>query len=142
MNIEKLNRLYDSVEYRMDVKSRLNMVDLYHKYHVEPLECRRKKNLLKILYKESKVDANIDMYRPQRVLHSANHVKMKHKFTRLTKIQTSPYYIGLELWDKLPQELETITTNAAFKSAIKDRVGRWVPEHNKLCVILNYSAVY
>ena len=49
----------------MDVKTRLNMEDLYHKYHVESLECRRKKNLLKIMYKESKVDANIDMYRPQ-----------------------------------------------------------------------------
>ena len=30
----------------------------------------------------------------------ANHVKIKHKLTRLTKIQRNPYYSGLELWDK------------------------------------------
>ena len=29
-------------------------------------------------------------------------MKLHHKFTKQSKIQKSPYYRGLELWDKLP----------------------------------------
>ena len=74
------------------------------------------------MYKESKVDQNIDIYRPQRVTCSATHVKLKHKFTRITKIQRSPYYRGLELWDQLPQSLQTLETNLMFKNAIREYV--------------------
>ena len=70
------------------------------------------------MYKESKEVTNIDVYRPERVLRSTKHVKMKHKFTRLTKIQRSPYYIRLELWDKLPQDIPTMDSKMAFKTAI------------------------
>ena len=125
-NIEKLGRLYTRsvrcVEYRSNVRNRLKIDDLYVKYKLETLENRRKKNLLKIMYKESKVDGNIDMYRPQQVLGSTKNVKLKHKFTRLTKIQRSPYYRGLELWDKIPLDIQTSTTSIEFKNAIRGYV--------------------
>ena len=92
---------------------------MYHRYKLEALEKRRKRNLLKIMYKESKTNTNIDVYRSERVLPSTNNVKMKHKFTKLTKIQRSPYYRGLKLWDKLPQDKQNIDSNLAFKAAIK-----------------------
>ena len=74
------------------------------------------------MYKESKIDQNIDKHRPQRVTCSATHVKLKHKFTRIKKIQRSPYYRGLELWDQLPQSLQTEETNLMFKIAIRKYV--------------------
>ena len=32
--------------------------------------------------------------------------KMKSNFTRLTKFQGSPYYRGLNLWDRLPDDIQ------------------------------------
>ena len=92
---------------------------LYHKYNLEPLDVRRKRNLVKLMYIESKKDGNVDIYRPNMVLRSTKSVKMKHKFTRLTKIQRSPYYRGLALWDKLPQEIQNIGSKIEFKNRIK-----------------------
>ena len=71
------------------------------------------------MYLESKKEVNIDMYRPQRVLRSAKSVKINHKFTRLTKIQKSPHYRGLALWDKLPQDLQNIGSKKEFKNRMK-----------------------
>ena len=123
VNIEKLDRLYvrtiRCIEYKPDAQSRSSLVDLYHKYKLETLVDRRKRNLLKIMYKESKVELNIDVYRPIRLTRSTTHVKLKHNFTRLTKIQRSPYYRGLELWDKLPRELQVLNTSEKFKNAIR-----------------------
>ena len=123
INIEKLNRLQvrtmRCVEYRLDPAQRLDIEDLYHKYNLETLKNRRQKNLLKIMFNESKKDSNIDIYRPELVLRSRKNVKLNHKFTRLTKIQQSPYYRGLQLWDKLPKELQSIETKHEFKNRIK-----------------------
>ena len=65
----------------------------------EPLE-GWKRNLVKLMYTESKKDVSIDVYRPNIVLKSSKPVKMKHKNTRLTKMtKESPHYRGLALWD-------------------------------------------
>ena len=121
--VERLDRLQTRIirciEKRFDVDKRKDLPELYRKYNLEPLEIRRKRNLVKLMYSESKKEVNIDMYRPQRVLRSAKSVKMNHKFTRLTKIQKSPYYRGLALWDKLPQDLQNIGSKKEFKNRIK-----------------------
>ena len=85
-NIDKLDwlqvRNLRCIEYRFDVDGRRELPDLYHRYKLEPLVERRKRNLVKLMYSESKNDANIDMYRPTMELRSSN-----HKFTRLMKMQ-------------------------------------------------------
>ena len=60
------------------------------------------RNLLKIMFSQSRDKVNIDYYRPERILRSNQKVKLKSKFTRITKIQRSPYYRGIGLWDALP----------------------------------------
>ena len=89
-NIDKLDwlqvRNLRCIEYRFDVDGRRELPDLYHRYKLEPLVERRKHNLVKSMYSESKNDANIDMYRPTMELRSSN-----HKFNRLMNIQKSPY---------------------------------------------------
>ena len=77
-----LDRLYIGslrcIEYGLDKNSRLNIDKLYHRYNVEPLKNRRSRNLLKIMYTESKVACNIDMYRPEQILRSVKNVKLKY----------------------------------------------------------------
>ena len=121
--IDKLNTLQNRslrcVEYCLDTTRRKTIEELYHKFNVESLESRRKRNLLKIMYSESKDIVNIDVYRPQMMLRSSNSVKMHHKFTKLSKIQKSQYYRGLSLWDDLPLNIQKIETKKGFKSLIK-----------------------
>ena len=107
------------IEYCLEAERRMDLKDLYHKYKLEPLDMRRKRNLLKMMISESKQDTNIDVTRPCMTLRSSNNVKMKHKFTRLSKIQKSPYYRGLSLWGKLPLEMQHIDTKKEFKDRIK-----------------------
>ena len=77
------------------------------------------RNLLKLMYNESKQDVNINMYRPRMELRSSRNVKMNRKFTRLSKIQKSPYYRGLSPWDKLPKELQLVESRQEFKCCIR-----------------------
>ena len=123
INIDKLERLQNRslrcVEYCLDITKCMTLKELYHKYNVEPLYHRRKRNLLKIMYVQSKSVSNMDVYRPKMVLRSANTVKLHHKFTRLTKIQRTPYYRGFALWDQLPKEYQTLKTKREFKCIIK-----------------------
>ena len=125
-NIDRLDRLQvrtlRCIKYRLDKDRRMDLSTLYHRYNLESLESRRKRNILKMMYTESKNDANIDMYRPPRVLRSSKNIKMNHKFTRLTKIQKSPYYRGMALWDKLPLDMQTIDSKNEFKNRIKNFV--------------------
>ena len=72
------------------------------------------------MYIESRHERNIDMCRPHMQLRSSGNVKMNHKFTRLTKIQKSPYYRGLSLWDSLPKELQLVESRKVFEDRIKN----------------------
>ena len=93
-NIDKLDRLHirkiRCVEYCLDARNRREITDLYHRYNLEPLVMRRKHNLLKLMYNESKQPVNIDIYRPHMELRSSKNVKMNHKFTRIGKIKKVP----------------------------------------------------
>ena len=62
------------------------------------------------------------MYQPDRNLRSASNIKLKHKFTRLSKIQKSPYYRGLELWDKLPADIQNVDSAQMFKNKMKNYI--------------------
>ena len=55
-------------------------------------------------------------------LRSSKNVKMNDEFTRLTKIQKSPYYRGLSLWDKLPKELQLVDSRMVFKDEDEDKL--------------------
>ena len=57
-NIDKLDRLQTRIirciEYCLDVDKRRDLPDLYHKYNLEPLDIKGKRNLVKLMYSESK----------------------------------------------------------------------------------------
>ena len=70
------------------------------------------------MYKQSLDNGNIDKYRPERILRSHKKVKLKNKFSRITKIQKSPFYRGVKLWNDLPLELQNVRKIETFKKTI------------------------
>ena len=52
------------------------------------------------------------------VLRSSTKVKLVSDFTRLTKVQRSPYYRGLKLWDQLPKSVQKEPSRLKFKREI------------------------
>ena len=88
------------------------------KYNIEKLYKRRQRNLLKIMFDQSNVEENIEYYRPDRILRSNNNVKLKSNFTRITKIQRSPYHRGINLWDKLPRSIQCEKDKKRFKKSV------------------------
>ena len=73
---------------------------------------------MKIVHKTSKDKVNIDISRPPRDLRSKPKVKLKNKFTSITKVYNSPLYRGIRLWDQLPPNLQTEENNTRFKTEI------------------------
>ena len=71
------------------------------KLNLEMLKDRRKRFMLKLMYKLSCDNENVNKYRPERVLRTAPKVKMKMDFTNKERVRRSPYYLANQLWDKL-----------------------------------------
>ena len=92
------------------------------KYSITKLYVRRKKNLLKIMLGQSHNEKNIEYYRPKRILRSNAKVKLKSKFTRITKIQKGSYYRGTNLWNSLPRKVQCEYSKICFKNAV-NRLG-------------------
>ena len=79
------------------IKSRNNRNDiskLKDTFGIENLCIRRKRSLLKLMYSQSKVDDNLQEQKDYVASRSSTKVKLKSDFTKLTKIQRSPYYRG------------------------------------------------
>ena len=52
-------------------------------------------------------------------LCSSKKVNLKSDFTHLTKMQRSPYYRGLKLWNELPESIQNEQNRTNFKANIK-----------------------
>ena len=52
-------------------------------------------------------------------LRSQNKVKLKSDFTRLTKIQRSPYHRGISAWNLLPEVIQREINKSKFKEKVK-----------------------
>ena len=62
---------------------------------------------------------NVDIKSCNINLRGAKKVKFKSQFTRLTKVQKSPFYMGLALWNELPDQIQTQLSKIKFKGDIK-----------------------
>ena len=120
--IDKLERIQDkivhTIEYEYNIDKKEDIEVLKTRYNIESLYTRRKRSLLKIMFGQSRNMENIDTYRPERILRRRFKIKLKSKFTRITKIQKSPFYRGISLWDALPQNIQREQSKIAFKNAI------------------------
>ena len=89
-------------------------------YGLEELEVRRQRHHLAIMYRQSHTHTNLEVRRSDVELRSNLKVKFKIKTTKLTKVQNSPYYRGVTLWDRLPSGVQKATTKVKFKQGIKN----------------------
>ena len=121
-NIDKLERLQEKClrlsEYQAPAK-RKEMSMLKIKFRIEDLKIRRKRSLLRLMHNQSKNAVNLVQERPNMILRSDKKIKMKSDFTRLTKIQRSPYYRGLSLWNTLPEYIQRESSKVKFKVEVK-----------------------
>ena len=67
------------------------------------------------MYTQSIKDENIVDVKKHIKLRSDVKVKFKSDFTRLTKIQKSPHYRGLGLWNILPEDIQKEQVQVKFK---------------------------
>ena len=88
--IKKLDRLQEKamrrIEYCFDKESRKDIDILQEDFNIESLSLRKKRNLVKIVYCTSKDKVNVDSSRPNIDLRSKPKVKLKKKFTAITKV--------------------------------------------------------
>ena len=121
--IDKLERLQERVvrviEYEPLSNKRKEMSNLKISMNIDDLSVRRKRSLLRIMYSQSKQTLNVQNDESKMSLRSSKKVKLKSDFTRLTKIQRSPFYRGLKLWDTLPEHVQKERNRLKFKNNVK-----------------------
>ena len=74
--------------------------------------------MLKMMYKLSLKEENVNTYRPEVVLRTAPKVKMKVDFTDRERVRRSPYYLCVNLWDKLDSTMQTSVSLFEFSKGV------------------------
>ena len=124
---DRLERLHKrairTIEYELVPEMKRPLEELYTRYNLTSLYQRRIEHLLFFMYKVGKHSReNLDLQRPKIELRSKNKVKFKNKFTNITKVQNSPLYRGVFLWDQLPETLQKEMELKTFKVGIRSLI--------------------
>ena len=122
-HIDKLERLQEKslrlAEYQSPGKKK-DISILKSNFGIENLSIRRKQSLLRLMYSQSKKVENLDTINQNMILGSDKKIKRKLDFTRLTKIQRSPYYRGLDLLNSLPDCIQKEPNRVKFRNMVKE----------------------
>ena len=121
---DRLERLHKrairKIEYKPDTEHKDSYDILLQAYNLTTLYRRRAEHLLIFMYKKSKNDIEIlNHQKPKMELRSKNKVKFKHAFTDKTKVQKSPLYRGIFLWDQLSSDIQNLNDINIFKRNIR-----------------------
>ena len=121
ISIQRLDKLQEKAirlaEYR-PYNQRQEISKLMDFFGLEKLETRRNRSLLSLMYTQSKMSSNVLDKNDYMSLRSSNKVKLKSDFTKLTKVQRSPYYRGLKLWNSLPENVQKEENKLKFKKEL------------------------
>ena len=94
--VDKLERLQERlvrlIEYCPVKENWKDINVLLHEYNIEPLKTQRKRNIVNLMYDQSKENVNIRVNHCNIKLRNANKIILKSQFTRLTKVKKSPCY--------------------------------------------------
>ena len=84
---------------------------------------RRSQHLLSLMYRHAQTESNLDNYRSE--INFCNNRKINFKIpkTSLTKVNKSPFYQGVRLWNKLERDVQRAITKVKFKTMLK-KLGR------------------
>ena len=121
--ISKIDRFQERalrrIEYCKHPENRKSYLELETLYGIDSLKRRRKCSLLNQMYHQSKAEINLVDEKCDRILRSNRKVKMKYKFSNLTKLHNSPYYRGIKLWNNLPEEIQQCRVKSEFKKRVR-----------------------
>ena len=95
------------------------MKKLHNDLNLKWLDYRRKMFMLKMMYKLSKDENNVEQYRPEMLLRTGPKVKMKIVFTNKERVLRSPYYVCNRLWDKLDSSVQMAKGVVEFNNLLK-----------------------
>ena len=124
---DRLERLHKRairiIEYAVNPILKIPLEELYVKYNLTSLYQRRAEHLLFFMYKTGRQNIeNLELQRPKIELRSRNKVKFKNNFTNIVKVQNSPLYRGIFLWDQLPVNLQHDPDLKTFKSGVRSLI--------------------
>ena len=98
-----------------------NISELYAVFNVQTLALRYREHICCFMYRQSKIDGNIEYRRPSINLRSNGKVKFKAKRRRKYELYLkSPKVRGVKLWEMLPLDVQRETTKVKFKKLIKE----------------------
>ena len=89
-------------------------------HNIECLSSRRKRNLIGYMYYQGMEEMNFVKTRCDRILRSNKKALMKYNFSNLTKLHESPFYRGVKLWNKLPENVQKCKQRDKFKKMVKN----------------------
>ena len=120
------NKVWISCSLR-DYDVIINYGDRVHKtyaetmleYDVQHLHVRRKEHLIMNMFLQRNNPEYGDMNRPDRLLRNHDGTKFKIRATRNQKVYKSPYFRGVQLWERLPNVTWTLQGRKEFKHSIK-----------------------
>ena len=122
---EKLNRLQKLQNWGLrivyyDKMPRLSEAEMHNAANLTHLKFRRIHHLVNIMYHRSK----IDKYRDNRHLPTRQFAKIKFKVItpNIKSAFKSPNYLGAQLWDMLPLDVQTAPTYSLFKYRVKRHI--------------------
>ena len=98
---------------------RRTYAETMREYDSQPLRVRRKEHLIMIMFAQKNKQEYVDMTRPDRLLRNHDGTKFKIQATRNQKVYKSPYYRGVQLWERLPNVTRTLHVKKEFKNSIK-----------------------
>ena len=80
---------------------------------------RRKRNLIRYMYQQSKIEMNKVNIQCDKNLRSKKKVMLKYNFSNLTKLHNSPFYRGVNIWNTLPESIQKCQSKNEFKKMVK-----------------------
>ena len=63
-------------------------------------------------------ESNLDNYRSEINLRNNRKIKLKIQKTSLTKVNRSPFYRGVRLWNRLDRNVQRATMKEKFKTIL------------------------
>ena len=121
---DRLERLHKRAIRKIENKLTSDTKDSYDvllkSYNLTTLYQRRAEHLLLFMVKKSKTDNDIlNLQRPKIELRSRNKIKFKQPFTDKTKVQNSPLYRGIHLWNQLSHDIQVSNEISIFKAQVR-----------------------
>ena len=91
---------------------------LHNQLRLSMLCTRRRKFILKLIFKLSKIEENVELYRPDIRLRGREKVRMHKPYSNKERVLKSPYYLAVNLWNQLDEEMQTIQNRFDFKKRL------------------------